>query len=88
MVLKLVFSLLVPKLKDCIYRLWKVGAAALFLYTVVSTWFRLARESAGEEELLALDQVRDTEEKLGKLTCISRYQFTLLLVTNLSFLIP
>jgi hypothetical protein len=38
--------------------------------------FRLARESAGEEELLALDRVRDTEEKLGKLTCISRYHFT------------
>jgi hypothetical protein len=59
-----------------------VGAAALFLCEVVFTWFRLARESAGEEELLVLDRVRDTEEKLGKLTCISRYHFTVVLVTK------
>jgi hypothetical protein len=78
----------VPKLKDRVYRLWELGAAALFLCKVVFTWFRLARESAGEEELLALDRVRDTEEKLGKLTCISRYYSTGLLVKNPSFLSP
>jgi hypothetical protein len=89
MVVKPILSLLlVPKLKDCIYRLSKLEAAALFFCKVVFTWFRLARESAGEEELLALDRVRDTEEKLGKLTCISRYNSTVLLVKSHSFLSP